>query len=1059
MMKKKPVFLAFIMLLWGASQMHTKAQKVAVGSASYTTAFPAPWVAGRREQPRGIQTGTLAIPKVHSRLANKPVPTNDWWSTLVWTTANSSSHGWAFYGYPLSYRSRPEGLAMEYTVAASQERNYKQPMSAVYPIVVGVTGLQTSQSQVYDHSDWTVTASWTEGNHGFKSTIGLAMPFTYFEKKASEIAQIKLNFPPGKVTIQNEVVVIQNSFNQANFIVYGPTGTQWSQTGNVLQSNLQGKTYWSVVHVPVGKDPHQWVDFYRPYAYVFPQNTESSFSYSEQTSKVTTTFKVTPDIKEGTANQVLQGLLPHQWENLTLAHPAFTEATYRSVRGQLKTIAANEFVVENTFTGILPTLPHLAPGNQGFDASKLAQFIEQEKSTILHPWTDSYNEGKKMNRLAQIIRIAEQIGNEEVKNKLLAELKTRLEDWLTVETGETDFLFYYENTWGTLLAYPAAHGQDYNINDHHFHWGYFIHMAVLLEQYEPGWAAQWGDMINLLVRDAASTNRNDALFPYLRNFSPFAGHSWANGSGTFPDGNDQESSSESMQFHSSIIHWGEITGNKAIRDLGIYLYTTEQSAIEEYYWDIHNRVFQPELKYKAVSRIWGTGYDAYTFWTQDPSPVWGINFLPIHGGSLYLGHRPWLVKRLWDDITTHTGILNQEVNPNLWYDIYWMYLAFYDASEAIRLYNEHPSHPEEFGESRAHTYHWLHNMNALGQVDASITANYPIAAVFKKGNKTTHVAHNYGNTSRTVTFSDGTQLIVPPRQMITSQSGSSGDNEVPSTPEITSTNVTDSSITLNWSASQDNVGVTGYEVWLNGVKQVNVTTSNTTIQGLQANTTYQLAVRAYDKASNFSNFSSTKSVKTASTSQGGNNCQGSHGYTSPGVIDFSYEVSLSGTQPKIHFSPQRSGVAQITIIVVINGAGFYMQPTSNGTYTHTVSNVSANTAFSFYFVYSVPEGGERNNLASPFTCGGSSTSTQIASETNLNCKIYPMPANEVLNIQVQGKTIEAVTISSLMGKTVKSFTKDKVSLNSIDVADIPKGLYRIKIIVEGKTIISKVLIE
>ena len=65
--------------------------------------------------------------------------------------------------------------------------------------------------------------------------------------------------------------------------------------------------------------------------------------------------------------------------------------------------------------------------------------------------------------------------------------------------------------------------------------------------------------------------------------------------GQTPDGNDQESSSESMQFHSSLIHWGEITGNKAIRDLGIYLYTTEQSAIEEYYWDVNNQVFQPEL--------------------------------------------------------------------------------------------------------------------------------------------------------------------------------------------------------------------------------------------------------------------------------------------------------------------------------------------------------------------------------------------------------------------------------------------------------------------------------
>ena len=61
------------------------------------------------------------------------------------------------------------------------------------------------------------------------------------------------------------------------------------------------------------------------------------------------------------------------------------------------------------------------------------------------------------------------------------------------------------------MGYPAGHGQDSNINDHHFHWGYFIHAAAFMEQFQPGWSDQWGDMINLLVRDAASSDRNDAL--------------------------------------------------------------------------------------------------------------------------------------------------------------------------------------------------------------------------------------------------------------------------------------------------------------------------------------------------------------------------------------------------------------------------------------------------------------------------------------------------------------------------------------------------------------------
>ena len=43
-----------------------------------------------------------------------------------------------------------------------------------------------------------------------------------------------------------------------------------------------------------------------------------------------------------------------------------------------------------------------------------------------------------------------------------------------------------------------------------------------MEQYNPGWSDQWGEMVNHLIRDAASYNREDSHFPFLRSFSPFA---------------------------------------------------------------------------------------------------------------------------------------------------------------------------------------------------------------------------------------------------------------------------------------------------------------------------------------------------------------------------------------------------------------------------------------------------------------------------------------------------------------------------------------------------------
>ena len=267
----------------------------------------------------------------------------------------------------------------------------------------------------------------------------------------------------------------------------------------------------------------------------------------------------------------------------------------KQLEGELKVLEDNYFKTQNKFIGILPTLPDLAHYSEGFNPSELESKVNQIENDQLSSWTDSYNEGQVMNRLIQTARIADQIGDESALNTIIETIKNRLEDWLTANSNEVAFLFYYNENWSTMIGYPAGHGQDYNINDHHFHWGYFIHAASFIEQYNPGWAESWGEMINHLVRDAASYDRNDLLFPFLRSFSPFAGHCWANGFATFPQGNDQESSSESMQFNSSLIHWGSVTNNTEIRDLGIYLYTTEQTAIEEYWFDMYERNFHQTI--------------------------------------------------------------------------------------------------------------------------------------------------------------------------------------------------------------------------------------------------------------------------------------------------------------------------------------------------------------------------------------------------------------------------------------------------------------------------------
>jgi hypothetical protein len=75
----------------------------------------------------------------------------------------------------------------------------------------------------------------------------------------------------------------------------------------------------------------------------------------------------------------------------------------------------------------------------------------------------------------------------------------------------------------------------------------------------------------------------------------------------------------------------------------------------------------------------------------------------------------------------------------------------------------------KFGGSDAQTYYWLHSMNAMGQIDISITADYPIAVAFNDDGAYTYVAHNYENEDINVTFSDGYILTVPANSMATNR--------------------------------------------------------------------------------------------------------------------------------------------------------------------------------------------------------------------------------------------------------------------------------------------------
>lgn len=129
--------------------------------------------------------------------------------------------------------------------------------------------------------------------------------------------------------------------------------------------------------------------------------------------------------------------------------------------------------------------------------------------------------------------------------------------------------------------------------------------------------------------------------------------------------------------------------------------------------------------------------------------------------------------------------------------------------------------------------------------------------------------------------------------------GGSGtpDTTAPSSPGTpVASSVTSSTVKLDWSASTDNIGVTGYRVY-NGSQVVATSATNSvTVTGLTADTQYSLTVVATDSAGNASSASSAVAVRTSS---GGSIGSCSVAYSRPstwnGGFTANVTVSNSGT--------------------------------------------------------------------------------------------------------------------------------------------------------------------
>jgi Bacterial Ig-like domain/Tryptophan-rich Synechocystis species C-terminal domain len=233
----------------------------------------------------------------------------------------------------------------------------------------------------------------------------------------------------------------------------------------------------------------------------------------------------------------------------------------------------------------------------------------------------------------------------------------------------------------------------------------------------------------------------------------------------------------------------------------------------------------------------------------------------------------------------------------------------------------------------------------------------------------------YNANGGTITNGVGTAATMT--GAVTSPSGTLMiDTSAPTSPgSLAATAASSSQINLSWTASSDNVGVTGYDIFRNGTLVGTSTTNSYSDAGLPASTQYTYTVEAYDAAGNLSTASGGASATTLSVPGWSNVSLPTQ--TGTFTVSFDATPTQAGSDSVIGLSPAAAGAyADLAAIVRFNTSntidarnGSSYGANSSVSYTPGTSYhfiMVVNVATDTYSVYVTPQGGSQIALATNY---------------------------------------------------------------------------------------------
>lgn len=714
-----------------------------------------------------------AAPLRTPAMLGRAAPTNQWYSNLIYPGAPEP-----VYAHPLTARALPQGLevALPVLTAVPTERRDTE-IRAVHreALLVSPSAFEAAAPRLAQARDWSIEIAWSTGADQMRATVAHGSPYAQFTLTRGGFS-VKMPASAAVNALAQAPHVLRIDTATAAYVAFAPTGSGWTRTGpdTWRMEPPPGRSYLAVAALPDGTAAS--FELLQRHAYAFLRDTRVEWRYDPGSSSVSTRFTATTEALEGEERRPLLGLYPHHWfRNPTVE--GRLGPVYRTLRGPIRLLAADSFATEVRYHGFVPRwpgLPEQASPQTALLRDLMRTDLRNARRMMLEIGKGSYWQGKGLQRIAKLADVFEAQGDAKGRDELLQLVRQRMQDWFSGEDRKTYFVL--DKAMGTVLAHPEEYFSIEQMNDHHFHYGYWIRTAAEIALRDPAWAAadRWGPIVDLLVADIATTKRGSPDFPFLRHFDVYEGHSWASGNAMGGWGNNQESSSEAVNAWAGLILWGELRGDTALRDLGVWLYVTEIEAIQHYWFDIHRLVLPAEYKSAEVSMLFGGKIAHNTWWTDEPRQIKGINLLPITTASTYLGRDPAFVRRSLGTLDEESKVYaarGKVAKPaDIWQDIFAKYLALVDPDAALGRWDRWGSF--ELGDTRSHALHWMLTLQHLGTPDFTVTADTPLYTVLRTADgRRTYLAYNAGRSPQTVRFSNGVELKVEPFELRTLRDG------------------------------------------------------------------------------------------------------------------------------------------------------------------------------------------------------------------------------------------------------------------------------------------------